>query len=433
MGDFIDGVFIQKNSSIINTNNNETETTTSDGTFKDGVFMTTTTTTTNSSNNNNPMPATVGTFINGTFIQPIQQHLPDLNKHQQPIITPSHHKPLSEIWMRDPFILPPLTTSSSSSSSLPPKQPQQQYLLFGTTDKPPDQCDPYSMYPATGFDVYQSTHLDGPWYGPIKAFTPPSGFWADTQFWAPEVIRYANSCFMIASFRSTRLKSGRYIQILKSYSEEGIGPYQPWSELLTPPNWFCLDGHIYLGEMTPYLIFAREFIEVGDGMMYCIQLSSDLKKSIGEPTLLFKASEAPWVRSIGSGYVEQQYVTDGPFLWRVRGTQELIMLWSSIGTNSRYQIGIARSKTGKLFGPYVHDPIPLFEDDGGHCMIFRLPSTTTTTNNINSLWNGEGSPPLVIVLHTPNRNVSLSRPKFFLLEEKMMDGKLQLKILNHNV
>jgi hypothetical protein len=49
-------------------------------------------------------------------------------------------------------------------------------VLFGTTDP--------NLWggPATGFDCYMSDDLI-PWEGPIPAFRPPAGFWADTQFW----------------------------------------------------------------------------------------------------------------------------------------------------------------------------------------------------------------------------------------------------------
>jgi hypothetical protein len=46
------------------------------------------------------------------------------------------------------------------------------------------------------------------------------------------------------------------------------------------------------------------------------------------------------------------------------------MLWSS-GTNNGYAVGIATSESGKLAGPWRQAPTALFEEDGGHPMLFR--------------------------------------------------------------
>lgn len=63
----------------------------------------------------------------------------------------------------------------------------------------------------------------------------------------------------------------------------------------------------------------------------------DLSGPAGKPVTLFKASEAPWVRSHVPG--EKLYVTDGPFLLR-NSRGELLMLWSSF-TDEGYAIGLA--------------------------------------------------------------------------------------------
>jgi hypothetical protein len=49
---------------------------------------------------------------------------------------------------------------------------------------------------------------------------------------------------------------------------------------------------------------------------------------------------------------------------------ELLMLWSSFSEGG-YTIGIARSASGGLPGPWKQDAEPLYSSDGGHCMTFR--------------------------------------------------------------
>jgi hypothetical protein len=60
------------------------------------------------------------------------------------------------------------------------------------------------------------------------------------------------------------------------------------------------------------------------------------------------------------------------------------MIWSSGGPTG-YACGVAVSDSGKLAGPWVQRPEPLFADDGGHGMIFRT-------------FAGQ----LMLVLHQPN-------------------------------
>jgi arabinan endo-1,5-alpha-L-arabinosidase len=86
-----------------------------------------------------------------------------------------------QIQIRDPFVLP--------------VERERKYYLYGTTD-------PNCWHgPATGFDAYVSDDLEN-WLGPIEAFRPSYDFWADQNFWAPEVHFYDNRYFMLASFKA---------------------------------------------------------------------------------------------------------------------------------------------------------------------------------------------------------------------------------------
>lgn len=46
------------------------------------------------------------------------------------------------------------------------------------------------------------------------------------------------------------------------------------------------------------------------------------------------------------------------------------MLWSSIGSKG-YAMGIARSASEDILGPWVQEEKPFFAEDGGHGMLFR--------------------------------------------------------------
>lgn len=268
---------------------------------------------------------------------------------------------LADIQMRDPFLV---TVDD-----------EQAYYLIGSTDT--DIWNP----PGTGFDCYRSTDLVN-WQGPIEAFRPPAGFWSDRNFWAPEVHHYAGRWFMFASFKSK--DAARGTQILTA--EHPAGPYRLWSVgPVTPGHWECLDGTLHIDDHgQPWMVYCHEWAQVIDGEMVAQRLTPDLKTLIGEPLVLFQASDAPWACPQPHAGGLPGYVTDGPFLHRL-ASGVLVMLWSSHGGEG-YAMGIARSVSGGVEGPWVQEPEPIWATDGGHGMVGRT-------------LGGE----LVLTLHQPNQ------------------------------
>jgi hypothetical protein len=161
-------------------------------------------------------------------------------------------------------------------------------------------------------------------------------------------------------------------------SEAGVmGPYQLWSAgPVTPKDWECLDGTLFIDDAgKPYMVFCHEWKQTGDGEIQAMPLSSDLKQPSGEPRLLFRASEAPWSaplkgRAMANPADRPCYVTDGPFMWRT-AAGGLLLLWSSFGEDGAYRVGVARSESGTLWGPWKQSGAPLYAADGGHGMVFR--------------------------------------------------------------
>lgn len=273
---------------------------------------------------------------------------------------------LSDIHLRDPFILPDNGV----------------YYLYGTRGA---TC--WGI--ADGFDVYTSTDLEL-WEGPFPVFTRQEDFWADRNFWAPEVHVWHGRYYMFASFKSKSRCRGT--QILAA--DTPLGPFFPHSDgPVTPGNWECLDGTLYIEGNQPYMVFCHEWLQVQDGEMCAIPLCSDLRAAAGDPVVLFKASEPEWaVRNA------QTYVTDGPFLHRTK-SGELLMLWSSLRDNVYCQ-AVSRSLNGTLLGGWTHDQKLLISQDGGHGMLFR--------SFDQRLW---------FTCHQPNQN-PLERPRLMEVLEK---------------
>ena len=282
---------------------------------------------------------------------------------------------LEDVHLRDPFILP--------------VPEDETYYLFGTG---------WTLPNGPGFMVYRSSDLKR-WSGPSAAFRRPEGFWADRNYWAPEVHRYRGKYYMFASFKAEDRRRGTQILV----SDKPDGPYQPLTPRpVTPEDWECLDGTLFIDEAgKPWMVFCHEWTQVVDGEMAAIPLSDDLKRSIGDPILLFRASEAPWVVEIGGE--KHGKVTNGPFFHRTTNGS-LIMLWSSFGKNG-YCLAIAVSKSGKLEGQWEHGE-PLYENDGGHGMLFRT-------------FDGK----LCLILHQPNHGAP---PVPTIMEVKEQESKIML-------
>ncbi len=282
-----------------------------------------------------------------------------------------------DIQIRDPFIVPQPHRSS--------------YLMYGSTD--PDIWNP----PATGFDVWESRDLSS-WEGPIPAFRPPHDFWSDRNFWAPEVHEYRGGWYMFASFKSPEQRRGPQILI----GDSAKGPFRLHSPgPVTPRDWECLDGTLHTDQTgTPWMVFCHEWVQIEDGTICATRLSDDLTNSVGSPVTLFAASSAPWVEPFRDG---KSYVTDGPFLFPIGDS--LAMIWSSF-RGGAYAIGVSYSDTDVL-GPWHHDAQPLYQNDGGHGMIFR-----DLSGHLN------------LTIHTPNRTPH-ERAIFLPLEEH--EGRLSVR------
>lgn len=279
----------------------------------------------------------------------------------------------SEIHIRDPFVLP--VTS------------ENRYYLYGTRG-----AEAWTQS-ATGIDYYIGSDLNN-WDGPFPAFRPPVGFWADRNFWAPEVHAYRGRYYMFATFKAEGLRRGT--QILAAESPQG--PFLPISDRpVTPHDWECLDGTLFVdANDQAWVIFCHEWVQVGDGEICAVRLSDDLTAAVGQPHLLFTASEAGWAKELNSKG-RRGYVTDGPWMHRLTNGA-LIMLWSSFSEGG-YTIGVANSTTGELLGAWEQQPELLYTGDGGHCMVFRD-------------FDGQ----LRLALHRPNPNPN-ERPLFIPLEE----------------
>ncbi len=250
-----------------------------------------------------------------------------------------------------------------------------------------------------GFDVYISEDLEN-WEAPKSVFEYKHGFWGTNDFWAPEVHFYNGKFYMFATFRGDKTHRGTQVLVCDTPD----GEFKEHSKgALTPAEWDCLDGSLYVENGKPYMIFCHEWQQIRNGEMWCVELTKDLKETAEEPTLMFTAYDPVWSRYKTEG--NPDCVTDGPFIYK-NALGELCMLWATLKADKYVQV-VSKSSNGTIKGIWNKHNI-IYDDDGGHAMFFK----TVEGKNM-------------FVLHSPNQYMC-ERPCFFEIDEDS-EGNIKLK------
>lgn len=249
-----------------------------------------------------------------------------------------------EINIRDPFVL----------------VYEGKYYLYGTRGA---TC----WGEADGFDCYVGTNLEE-FSGPFEVFHKPENFAPHKNYWAPEVYAYHGAFYMFASFYTDDV--GRGTHCLRA--DHPLGPFVPYSDgSITPKEWDCLDGTLHVEDGIPHMVFCHEWQDAeGDGELWMVRLTEDLKAPAEAPRYLFRASDgAPGVSCFQHPTKGEIYVTDGPFLFYDK-EKKLCMLWSSFSEGNNYCVALASPEDGTVSGIWKPEQKLLFQKDGGHGMIF---------------------------------------------------------------
>lgn len=314
---------------------------------------------------------------------------PAVCEDRLPSATTVSQRQLPDMPLHDPFILP--------------YGPNKTYYLYTSN------LERMTGIKRAGTMAYKSRDLQH-WQGPFNVFQVPDGIWADSNeaAWAPEVHEYKGRYYLLTTLHNSGKKFDG--PGAKGYTEHARGvvvavsdtPDGPFVLLdkeapIPPAEFMTLDGTLYLDAAgTPWMVYAHEWVQKGDGTFEAVPLKSDLSAASGPPTHLFKASDAPWLNStIKADAKRLNYVTDGCEFYRTK-TGKLLMLWSSY-KQGLYVQTVARSQSGTLQGPWLQLQ-PLLTNDSGHGMLFRT-------------FEGQ----LMLVVHRPFKN---ARGKLYEVEDE---------------
>ena len=256
-----------------------------------------------------------------------------------------------------------------------------------------------------GVEVYTSRDLKN-WEAPRAVLRLPEEMGV-TDVWAPEVHRHEGAYFLFVTltFRDV-LDEPKPLDVhyWPRLNKRGTWVFRAGSAMgpfvavkngpLTPEKWMALDGTLYVEEGVASMVFCHEWMQLVDGTMDVVGLRRDLSEAVGEPRVLFKASDAPGAKTDPL----DGKVTDGPFFYKSPRTGRLFMIWSTFVVGRGYCVLQTQSLSGRVAGPWgKHEP--LYMGDGGHGMLFNA-------------FDGR----LLLALHQPNEG-PLERMKLFEVRE----------------
>lgn len=256
--------------------------------------------------------------------------------------------------------------------------------------------DPFILPEGDTYYLYESQ----PWLGGREVYVRTSKDlerWSDVKkamemppevkciaVWAPEVHKYRGAYWLLTTLTfdpvdPAATNTPAYLRTIRPMMSEGFrdgklqprgvwvcrserpeGPFKPVKMgSVTPPDWMCLDGTLWVEDGKPWMVFCHEWCQTGNGRMMAAPLSEDLSSFAAEPIELFRAACLEGAR----------FVTDGPFLSKT-ADGGLSMIWSNFIEGSGYCILQCKSSTGTVAGPWSASK-PIFTRDGGHGMVFR--------------------------------------------------------------
>ncbi len=218
------------------------------------------------------------------------------------------------------------------------------------------------------------------WTGPfgVVKTDPQSWMGPNPMIWAAELHKYKGKYYYFATFTNRDVKidtvrgneiERRACHVMVSNKPDGI--YLPMKDAeYLPGHMPTLDGSFWVEDGKPYMIYCYEWLQNWNGTIEAIQLKPDLSGSVGKSKLLFSASDSPWSKERDEqGDIIFNKVTDGPWLFLTK-TGKLGIIWTS-WLFDVYTQGVAYSKSGKLAGPWIHEPEPITPPNFGHGMLFR--------------------------------------------------------------
>lgn len=219
------------------------------------------------------------------------------------------------------------------------------------------------------------------WKGPYDLLELDSTIWIGMfpQISSPEIHRYNNKFYFVATFTRPDVVienvSGtdiprRSCQLLVADSLQG--PYKPIDAEtpLLPAAQASLSATFCNDEYgAGYIIYSRDYRQTGDGTVQILRLDDNFGGRIGEPFVMFRASQNEWSKAKGGDYVYSPRM-DGAFLFDTEGLELGMLFTTDIAGESA--VGVAYTEKNCGFnGPWHIERQPFLTGNYGEPMLFK--------------------------------------------------------------
>lgn len=210
------------------------------------------------------------------------------------------------------------------------------------------------------------------WSKPEIVYTLSDDSWGCADLWAPEVHKYRGRYYMFLSILGKNGLRGTEISVC----ETPDGTFVPITNTpATPSDRSCIDASLYLENDVPYIVYSADwpfnYVEEKGcyvGSIWAVELTQDLKESVGEPFCLFKSDEALNMPDSFEyeGKTVVRYGSDAPFVQKLSDGR-LLLTWSPMPAGNYVVLGAV---SDSIKGKWEHLKKPLFDKNGGHAMFF---------------------------------------------------------------
>lgn len=254
-----------------------------------------------------------------------------------------------------------------------------------------DICNPFIYFDrpsmtyymtGDGGYVWRSSDLRV-WQGPYNVLQLDEELWmgGSPVITSPEIHKYRDRYYFLATFTRNDVVietvdgvdiPRQSCQLLVSDSIQG--PYVPVvaETPLMRADRACHGATFITDEYdTGFLIFSHNPLQGKEGTTEIIMLTEDLSEQIGEPYIMFSASQNTWSQGKDSlGNDSWSQVMDGAFLFDTEGMELGILFTTEI--DGRSALGVAYSeKNHGLNGPWHIEPRPMLTGGYGQAMLFN--------------------------------------------------------------
>lgn len=212
----------------------------------------------------------------------------------------------------------------------------------------------YATSSGIGFKVWQSDNMVE-WKEICLALNRNdiANQWGSGNFWAPEV-KYLNNKFYMTY---SAIGDNGKMKIRIATSDNPIGPFTNWSPpFFNDDSFSYIDGDLLIDGDKVYLYYVKDCSEnVINGkhisQIHVVELSSDLKNTVGSPTLILTPSQSR--EGLGGDW---QW-NEGPFAMKHDGIYYL-MYSANVYSSIDYSIGYATATSPMgTWTKYENNPV----------------------------------------------------------------------------